>query len=224
VRSVVAAPPDSVFSLPNDHLLQNIDLMEQFDTSGKRYRIYNPECFDSDIDVFFINGILNTPGDAANSATALQQVVNEVLAGTFDIKSKVYNIFNPSEGPVIDLLECVDLVARQAFNIGPGNVFRFLAALAMIIAAPEIAVFTAMEAIYPFWIATVTKWVNDHNAVNNAQIIADAKSKIDESISKGNKVFLVAHSQGNLYMNTIYQALDVEDRFYCIYICQLYYC
>mmetsp|Transcript_3134 Transcript_3134/g.4337 ORF Transcript_3134/g.4337 Transcript_3134/m.4337 type:complete len:1100 (-) Transcript_3134:1222-4521(-) len=214
VRPAAAAPRGSMFQLPNEHSLQNIELMEQFDTSGKRYRIYNPDCFDSDIDVFFINGILNSKVEAAASANKLQTVVNEVLADKFDIKSTVYSIYNPSEGPVVDLLECVDLVAQQAFNIGPGNVFRFLAALAMLVAAPEVSVFAAMEAIYPFWIRTVTKWVTDHNQANNEQIIADAKSKIDESISKGRKVFLVAHSQGNLYMNTIYQALDQEDRYY----------
>jgi len=216
-HAVLAPVKASTTSAPHqseDHELQEINLMQRFDTSGKRYRFFNKDCFDTDVDVYFINGILNNEAEAAASAAKLQQVMDGVLAGKFDINCNVYNIYNPTEGPVVDLLECIDLVAQQAFNIGPGKLFRFLAALAMIVAAPEVALFTALDALYPFWIQTVTKWVNDHNAVNNAQIIADAKSKIDDSISKGKKVFLVAHSQGNLYMNTIYQALDVEDRFY----------
>jgi len=99
------------------------------------------DCFDSDVvDVYFINGILNNEAEAAASAAKLQQVMDGVLAGKFDINC----IYNPTDGPVVDL-ECFDLVAQAALNIGQG--VRFLAA-------------------------------------RSGQIIADAKSKIDDFISK----------------------------------------
>ncbi len=77
-----------------------------------------------------------------------------------------------------------------------------------------IPLFTKIEKQNAFWARAVARWVNTHNVVANTNVIRDAVDKIDQSIREGRKVLIVAHSQGNLYMNNIYQSLDDDDKYY----------
>ena len=74
--------------------------------------------------------------------------------------------------------------------------------------------FSKIEEKNAFWARAVAKWAARHNFVANENVIRDAKDRINKSIREGRKVLLIAHSQGNLYMNNIYKSLDEDDKYY----------
>jgi hypothetical protein len=113
-----------VFKRSSRPAQEDVEVLEMFDTSVKDYTAYRYLCSDPDIDVFYINGIDNTLEQNTGAVTALAQRLN-YLKFDFNLKITFYGIHNPTEGKVIDLLECIDLVSQQSFNIGPGMVLSF---------------------------------------------------------------------------------------------------
>ena len=94
-----------------------VGVLEMFDTSMKDYATFRDACSDPDIDVYYINGINTNPGAHGDSVTELTARLN-YLKLYFKLRVSVYGIYNPTDGMVVDLLECIGLVAQQTFNIG----------------------------------------------------------------------------------------------------------
>jgi hypothetical protein len=115
----------------------------------------------------------------------------------------------------------------QNYGWNKGTVWRFLEGLALIsnpIASfiaghavvsliQEYSQFAQLETKQPFWDRFLSNWASNHLAAQEQQIIRDASAKINSALSKSRKVLIVAHSQGNFYMNNVYQQFDQDDRF-----------
>ena len=102
-----------------------VDVLVKYDTSSKDYVTGYSVCSDPDIDIYFINGINVLPEGNAAGVTALYGKLADYLRSSFDLTVQFYGIYNPTDGMVVDLLECVDLVAQQSYKIGPGMVIIF---------------------------------------------------------------------------------------------------
>jgi hypothetical protein len=170
------------------------------------------------LDVIYINGICATPTNNAFSAALLLSKIKQ-SPDTDNINVMHFN--NPSNGYAcsMDLLE---VLQQKIEENGGADVARYtIKDIVLFIISWSIIGGPLLSELYLY---IFIKEVIDTNASNIAKIIGTVTvvestkqeliSKMENSLQNGNPLLLVAHSQGNLYMNTAYQNIQSTDQKY----------
>lgn len=144
--------------------------------------------------VFFGNGVWNDKEAADSSRRLLTRRLEAVIAGT-DLEGMITygTSHNPSEGKLKDLLETFE----QNDQTDDSQFWRFLAGLDPI----------------PDFLQDKLKEIAD--SVDEAIVSANPAVqkhivKYNKFLSEGNKVVVVAHSQGNLFANIAYLGINSQ--------------
>jgi hypothetical protein len=155
-------------------------------------------CQDEKVKIYFCNGILNKEDDATKSLAALIILFNKAnIIGDLEGKISCKLAYNPSDG-ILDLYEAVVQTADIAWT----SFWRFLAGVDPM----------------PDFIQDRMKIISakfDEDMVKSYTSIQDHIKIYNEDLCQGNKVIVVAHSQGNLYANIAYTKINenVKDGF-----------
>ena len=144
--------------------------------------------------VFFGNGVWNDKEAADSSRLLLTMRLESAVAGT-DLEGVITygTSHNPSEGTLKDLLETFEQNAQTDMS----QFWRFLAGLDPM----------------PDFLQDKLKEIA--NSVDEAIVSANPAvqqhiEKYNKFLSEGNKVVVVAHSQGNLFANIAYLGIDSQ--------------
>jgi hypothetical protein len=145
--------------------------------------------------VYFGNGVWNDFAQAADSMDLLKLRLEAKVAGT-DLEGVIsYRVaHNPSMGLLADLLETF----VQNTQTDASQFWRYLAALDPI-----------PDDFKDLLIETSNKI--DASILNANPSVQDHVEKYNKALSEGNKVVVVAHSQGNLFANIAYLGITPQD-------------
>ncbi len=148
----------------------------------------------SGVIVKFGNGVWNHRKAAERSLFLLQDQLEQKISGS-DLEGLVeYDLsFNPSEGKLLDLLETYGQNRRTDWT----QFWRYLAALDLM---PDF-----LQDKIQDMASTV-----DAAAIQANPAVQKHIANYNALLSEGNKVVLVAHSQGNLFANIAYPGIDPE--------------
>ncbi len=144
--------------------------------------------------VVFGNGVWNDKEDADRSRRLLTDELESHISGT-DLEDLITyaTAHNPSDGKLLDLVETFE----QNLQTDWSQFWRYLASLDPM---PDFIQDKLIE------IANTV----DENILQANPAVQDHVDKYNEYLSKGNKVVVVAHSQGNLFANIAYPGIDSE--------------
>lgn len=144
--------------------------------------------------VFFGNGVWNDKEQAEYSRRLLTRLLESHVAGTdLDGKINYSTAHNPSQGTLLDLLETFEQNIQTNFT-------QFWRALAGLDPMPDFLQDKLKE------IANTV----DQSIVQLNPAVMDHVGKYNKLLSEGNKVVVVAHSQGNLFANIAYGGIPVD--------------
>jgi len=144
--------------------------------------------------VVFGNGVWNDREGADRSRRLLAWRLESHISGT-DLEDLITNdtAHNPSDGKLLDLVETFE----QNLQTDWSQFWRYLAGLDPM---PDFIQDKLIE------IANTV----DENVLQANPAVQDHVDKYNEYLSKGNKVVVVAHSQGNLFANIAYPGIYSE--------------
>ncbi|MEJ2308006.1 MAG: hypothetical protein P8Z78_01665 [Gammaproteobacteria bacterium] len=142
--------------------------------------------------VIFGNGVWNDKEAADSSRRLLNRRLESITTGT-DLEGLITyaTAHNPSEGKLLDLLETFEQNAQTNYS----QFWRYLAGLDLL---PDFLQNKLIE---------ISKEVNA-SIVSSNPAVQDHVEKYNVFLSEGNKVVLVAHSQGNLFANIAYLGIN----------------
>jgi hypothetical protein len=165
--------------------------------------------------VFFINGVFNEKWEAKSASLALQKAIRP-LSGLEGLQ--ITTIYNPTDGNLGDVAE----IAQDAVLARNYLVLAYFTAL-----GTDWATFVGPPLMRDFisWITkvntngkTYTQWLNEQindtaPSTRNKQVVEKIKSKLLTEV-RDNKtpVVVIAHSQGNFYLNQAILELKTDDR------------
>ncbi|MDT8378696.1 MAG: hypothetical protein RQ739_07375 [Desulfotignum sp.] len=144
--------------------------------------------------VFFGNGIWNDKEDADLSRDLLAGRLESHISGSdLDGLITYATAHNPSDGILLDLLETF----AQNNQTGWSRFWRFLAGL---------------DPIPDFLQNKLKEIANtiDESILQMNPAVQDHVEKYNKILSEGNKVLVLAHSQGNLFANIAYLGIDSQ--------------
>jgi hypothetical protein len=144
--------------------------------------------------LFFVNGVWNpTYASARQSAYALERLKGELgAAGTIDVRLA----YNPGDGYLSDLVEA----AGQRYGVSTDwSLFSLWVAGEVIPAAAE-AAFTR-----DIGLSTITKFLPPRTT---SSVLQEHVSLYRAALCRGQKVILVAHSQGNFFANAALESSE----------------
>lgn len=145
--------------------------------------------------VYFGNGVWNDLEQASASAFLLENRLKPTVAGTDLDGTITYGVsHNPSMGLLADLLETF----VQNTQTDESQFWRYLAALDQI-----------PDEFRDLLIETSNKI--DASILNANPAVQEHVEKYNKALSEGNKVVVVAHSQGNLFANIAYLGITPQD-------------
>lgn len=149
-------------------------------------------CVNNKVHVYFSNGILNELSEAKAGLATLMTKIEPTIQGTTLENSLVYDVsHNQTEGLLEDLLESAD----QLFGLTERQFWRMLGGLEIM---PD-----GLQEQFKDYSSQVTQ-----DLIRGNQEIQDHIKKYNEQLCSGNKVVVVAHSQGNLYANIAYLGIE----------------
>ena len=173
------------------------------------------------IQVYFINGILNDENKSLQSTLAVKTLFDALpISGKFRISA----LLNPSSGFFSDLYQTYQLVVseKEFATIKYATILQLYSYLNEYSNLDEISKFTGVD---------VSKFRNLFNAFldalnlvipvianqesiitpEKAQLVENFATTVKNSICTNQAVIIVAHSQGNLLMNLLYEKLLLQD-------------
>ena len=176
------------------------------------------------IQVFFINGIKNTIDDSQSSLIQLSVFLNDIIRGQYNIAP----LYNPSEGLVLDLVEVIQqkaheqgLVGWQYISLKVVSVIQFVFSLPIYSVGSvakflgmSTSMFTALLDLFPDAERSLAALYAARASVIpqvNAPLVQEFVTAVKDSICSGYSVILIAHSQGNLFMNAVYESIAAGD-------------
>ena len=186
----------------------------------------NPRFSPNGVDVIFVNGISNSPTDAVNSMVTLKRKVIDSLVPSTSEKIQVMNIYNPTSGLMIDSQELRDQaqaeeeaaeftrdyikdIQSKRQNLGAATIAR----LEKVIFSEHLRYIVTRDFLHS------KKWyeikqdgsIQDVNGSTDSENIGPTilkiVSAIEERILSGRRVIVVAHSQGNFFVEAAYSIL-----------------
>ncbi len=150
------------------------------------------QCEDNKVKIYFGNGMLNDLNEAKISLTTLQTEIESKIQGTDIVGKMEYDIsHNPTDNGLIDFLES----AMQALDTQWANIWRYLANLDPV---PDLLQDQLKEVSLYYDQAMVGGYPELQNHVD----------EYNERLCQGDKVIVVAHSQGNFYANIAYTGIN----------------
>lgn len=144
--------------------------------------------------MFFGNGVWNDEEAADSSRRLLTRRMESKIAGSELEGIITYaTAYNPTEGKIRDLLETFE----QNAQTDTSQFWRFLAGL---------------DPLPDFLQNKLIEIANEVDAevVSSNPAVQNHIEKYNQFLSEGNKVVVVAHSQGNLFANIAYLGLDAQ--------------
>ncbi|SDU66638.1 hypothetical protein [Desulfobacula phenolica] len=148
-------------------------------------------CEDEKVRVYFGNGVFNHEKDAKEGLEALHELLDKVnIQG--DLKGKILCeiSYNPTDG-IRDLYE----TAKQTHDLAWSAFWRILGGI------------DSMPNFIQDGLKTISARF-DENMVKSYPSIQKHIEKYNEDLCQGDKVVVVAHSQGNLYANIAYKGIN----------------
>jgi len=164
---------------------------------GKRARTPKTKaaCGEGDTTIYFGNGVWNDFAGAQQSLDTLIIAVKGFLPPS-ELNTVSFSLaFNPSEGQLADLWEAVRQDIQTDFS-------RFLRILGGIELMPDFFQNALRNRVAQA----------DRDAVLNNSVLQRHVNHYQREILEGNKVVLVAHSQGNFYANQAYVNLSPDEQ------------
>lgn len=152
-------------------------------------------CQDEKIRIYFGNGVFNDEEQARDGNRALEGLLqSSEMQG--DLKDKIVSgvSHNPTDG-LLDLFE----VAQQTTGDSWSAFWRSLGGLEIL---PDFLLDEFKNIAVKF----------DENRIKANPSIQQHVDKYNEDLCRGDKVIVVAHSQGNLYANIAYEGIDEERK------------
>jgi hypothetical protein len=167
-----------------------------------------PTCPRDGHSVYFVNGVANTSEDAFLSALQLSSAIidSELFSEEQKANLKISYLYNPSVGPVGDIIEA----ARQ---LGAGLRAAVASALiqAMLAAAAGTDIrFQSVDYQQRLREAIRASILRQVSTSDVRKIVEDAAPRIEADVKARKQVTIVAHSQGNLFANDIYDELRLR--------------
>lgn len=155
------------------------------------------QCQDDDslASVFFLNGVMTTFEDALDNAAYMAFVLQIQLPLEVSRNIRVGLAYNRTYGFVDDLWEAV----RQRLDSDSEQFYRFLAAV------------DPMPDFMQTAFTNIASNINHNALLSNPNALAHLVLFQGE-ILEGRKVIVVAHSQGNLFANRIFQNLSADEQ------------
>lgn len=149
-------------------------------------------CEDNKVRLYFGNGMLCDAEGAEGDLSVLRALLKNKIQGT-DIESKMaYDIsHNPTEGGLDDFFES----ALQTIDTNISQFWRFLSGLDGM----------------PDYLQEEYKWISaqiDQAMVAGYPSIPEHVEEYNKRLCEGDKVLVMAHSQGNLYANIAYTGIN----------------
>lgn len=151
----------------------------------------------NNVHVFFGNGVFNDAEEAEIGKEILKERVDKKVRGTaLEDKIKYGLAYNPSDGKIADLMEAY----LQKTQSGTSQFWRFLANL---VSPPDYFRSNLIE---------ITQILVDHKVLNDNPAVQEHIKKYNTLLGEGDKVVIVAHSQGNLFANLAYLGIKPEHK------------
>jgi len=144
------------------------------------------------VKVFFGNGVWNSIDDTQGSGRLLARKFDMKILGS-DLEGEIsYDIaHNPSDGVLLDLLETF----QQNYTEDVSKFWRFMSGLDPL---PDFLQEKFMQVASEM----------DENLIRGNPSIQQHIEKYNKALIEGNKVVVVAHSQGNLFANISYAGVE----------------
>ena len=144
--------------------------------------------------VVFSNGVWNDKEQADSSRDLLAWRIESRVTGTDLEETLTYaTAHNPSEGKLLDLMETFE----QNLQTDWSQFWRYLAGL------------DPMPDFFQNKLKEIANTV-DESILQGNPSVRDHVEKYNKFLSEGNKVVVVAHSQGNLFANIAYLGIDSQ--------------
>lgn len=153
----------------------------------------NGYCQDEKIRVYFGNGVFNNEKEANKGLSALQEILdNSNIQG--DLKGKIACevSYNPSDG-ILDLFETI----QQSNDLVWSAFWDYLTGIKLM---PDFFLDKLKEVSVKY----------DEDMIKSYPSIQQHIAQYNNDLCQGDKVVVVAHSQGNLYANIAYKGIN-ED-------------
>lgn len=144
--------------------------------------------------VFFSNGLWNDKEQADSSRRILERRIESRVPGMDPEGTITYaTAHNPSDGKLSDLMETFE----QNLQTDWSQFWRYLAGL------------DPMPDFFQNKLKEIANTV-DESILKGNPAVQDHIEKYNKFLSEGNKVVVVAHSQGNLFANIAYLGIDSQ--------------
>lgn len=138
--------------------------------------------------VFFVNGIRTSLSSAVNDRYELLAAIG----GSHNAQAITYDLaYNHTRGTIVDLLQSIDQRIAQEGLRFDRRIMSWLNELGVV----------------PDWLTEINQRLYSAIHIIQASELRDHVAKYREAILQGQKVLLVAHSQGNLYANASFDLL-----------------
>lgn len=163
-------------------------------------------CNLNDVDLYYINGIQTESNDANIAATSLAALVSQEAGKILRIQL----IHNPNDSLIVDLYETLLLKLTET---SPGPVLLTLRDVFQLVLIGTSLVNPAMAPVALALLRTpevISLLVRRASTAANQQVTATILNRIEDSVFHGRSVALVAHSQGNLYMNAAFRSTSPD--------------
>ena len=173
---------------------------------GFTFFLYGANINECKTDIYFGNGVWNTPEDAENSRKVLENFVikkeiiknDPMLAAKY---GKVKLAYNWSADKNYDLVETFYQL-RQAGQLSQWLFYQLLDAL---------ETRTLSDATGEDMKTMRDKLIEAIGSVEQSNVNVMLKKYYDESFQYSHRVLLVSHSQGNLFANRVYDSINPSD-------------
>ena len=191
----------------------HMDNSDRKSVLGKGPSTLNPKkCTKPNVDVYYINGIQNEYKDVFQDAILLGKIVKDIGKELGITIQSVEEIYNPTDG-FYDFVK-VDYELYSPFTSRKDilkSMFVFGSMTLLKQSVPEAALLSEV-AVKNSVLNKIAQKIYGTSESRRAEMISKICTKVYESISYGNMVLLVAHSNGNSYMNDAYNAMSMEDQ------------
>ncbi len=173
---------------------------------GFTFFLYGANINECKTDIYFGNGVWNTPEDAENSRKVLENFVikKEIIKNDPMLASKYGKVklaYNWSADKNYDLVETFYQL-RQAGQLSQWLFYQLLDAL---------ETRTLSDASGEDMKTMRDKLIEAIGSVEQNNVDVMLKKYYDESFQYSHRVLLVSHSQGNLFANRVYDNIDPSD-------------
>jgi hypothetical protein len=156
-------------------------------------------------DIYFGNGVWNSPEDAEKSQNILQKIINrEIIKGDPALQAKYGEVklqYNWSADKNYDLAETFYQL-KEAGQLSRWMFYQLLDAL---------ETRTLSDASGEDIRTMRDKLIEAISSVEQNNVDVMLKKYYDESFQYSHRVLLVSHSQGNLFANRVYDSIDPSD-------------